>query len=69
MLPEKLPRDVTLSLEKRILTHNQRNKIVRAIADRCFSADLPTKSIKSVADLAVNKWSPLKSNYGDKSVT
>lgn len=68
ILPKRLPKQVEKALETKSLTPSLRNRIVRVIADKCFEESLPSKTINTVAELAVQKWSPLKSKFGDSSV-
>lgn len=65
LLPKKLPKHVEMALESKSLTPVLRNRIVRVVADKCFEENISSKAIDDVAEMAVQKWSPLKSRFGD----
>ncbi len=54
-----------MALETKSLTSQLRNGIVRVIADKCYQENLTSRAVENVAEMAVNKWSPLKSKFGD----
>ncbi|CAL1266349.1 unnamed protein product, partial [Larinioides sclopetarius] len=55
LLPKKLPRAVEEALYKKAVTPLLRNKIVRAIADKCFEHGISSKEVNIVADLATQR--------------